>query len=168
VTGPAFSLPPPPAGWAGADLVRLVDPTGDAIAWIVPGRGALCAAFHVRGSDGQWQQVLGAEPDSDEGRGIAIGGEIAALHLLTRDPTSCALVLANQAAHVDCAILERRLVFEVCLGSTLSGSRVSVSLSSGFEASPLPIEVTGDIVNVETRPGAVAGDATGTMTVRIG
>ena len=132
MTGPAFSLPAPPAGWSGADLVRLVDPTGAAIAWLAPDRGATCAAFHVRGADSQWRQVLGVEPDNNGAFGIAIAGEIAKLHLLTRDPTSCELALPNQDARVGCAVVEERLVLEITLGPALSGSRVTVRLGAAM------------------------------------
>ncbi len=168
MTGPAFSLPAPPAGWSGSELVRLVDPTGDAIAWLVPERGALCAAFHVREANGEWRLVLGVEPGSDEAFGIAIADEIAQLHLLTRDPTSCELALPNRGARVGCAILESQLVLEITLGAALSGARISVNFGAAIGKEVLPIEVTGDVRNLETETHAIAGDVFGAMTVRIG
>jgi hypothetical protein len=168
MTGPAFSLPAPPAGWAGTDLVRLVDPTGDAIAWLVPERGALCAAFHVREANGEWRLVLGVEPNSDEAFGITIAGEIARLYLLTRDPTSCELAHPNHDARVSCAIVAGWLVLDITLGPARFGSRVSVSFGAAFGDDARPGEVVGDVRNVETGTGAIAADVFGTMTVRIG
>lgn len=78
--GPVVRVPAPP-GRARADLVRLVDATGLAMAWISPEEGARCVAFHVVEADG-WREVdSGAAGDS-------LGGVWA---LIERDPTSCLL-----------------------------------------------------------------------------
>ena len=45
-----FDTPTGPPGWAGqgANLVRIVDPTGRAIAWLAPGYGGNCVGYAVR------------------------------------------------------------------------------------------------------------------------
>ena len=47
---PAFDLPPAPAGWdgSGRPLIRIVDPSGDAVAWLAPAFDATCVGFVVR------------------------------------------------------------------------------------------------------------------------
>ena len=58
-----FDTPTAPPGWAGqgAELLRIVDPTGRAIAWLAPGLGASCVGYAVRQeapTPGGWRQVL--------------------------------------------------------------------------------------------------------------
>ena len=58
-----FDTPTAPPGWAGqgAELLRIVDPTGRAIAWLAPGLGASCVGYAVRQEGsvrGGWRQVL--------------------------------------------------------------------------------------------------------------
>src|SRR5690242_5433308 len=60
-----FDTPPAPPGWAGqgAELLRIVDPLGRAIAWLAPGFGGACVGYAVRqGNDehGPWHQILRA------------------------------------------------------------------------------------------------------------
>src|SRR4051812_45347463 len=60
-----FDTPPAPPGWAGhgAELLRIVDPLGRAIAWLAPGFGGACVGYAVRqseGEDGPWRQILRA------------------------------------------------------------------------------------------------------------
>lgn len=57
--GRAGTIPPTPPGWEDAPqrLVRLVDPSGEAAAWVVGDLGANCIAYAVRRPDG-WVQVL--------------------------------------------------------------------------------------------------------------
>lgn len=47
---PAFDLPPAPAGWdeSGRPLIRIVDPSGEAVAWLAPDFDATCVGFVVR------------------------------------------------------------------------------------------------------------------------
>lgn len=122
--GPAFDIPAAPPGGndAGAELIRIVDPAGKAIAWIATGSKAGCTGFAVRrpGSCGdRWTHAF--PPHSAGGRGALPDGawispilvlpEIRAtanragpgvrarpLHLrfFERDPT--AVVLAAEAA----------------------------------------------------------------------
>lgn len=58
-----FDTPTAPPGWAGqgAELLRIVDPTGRAIAWLAPGFGASCVGYAVREAGpapGRWRQVF--------------------------------------------------------------------------------------------------------------
>jgi hypothetical protein len=55
-----FDTPAAPPGWAGqgAELIRIVDPTGRAIAWLAPGLGANCVGYAVRRDDDTWRHLL--------------------------------------------------------------------------------------------------------------
>lgn len=58
-----FDTPVGPPGWVGmgAELLRIVDPTGRAIAWLAPGFGANCVGYAVRRDEpapGQWRQIF--------------------------------------------------------------------------------------------------------------
>jgi hypothetical protein len=58
-----FETPSGPPGWVGmgADLLRIVDPTGRAIAWLAPGFGASCVGFAVRSEEAGavvWRQLF--------------------------------------------------------------------------------------------------------------
>ena len=60
-----FDTLPAPPGWAGqgAELLRIVDPLGRAIAWLAPGFGGACVGYAVRpgaGEDSPWHQILRA------------------------------------------------------------------------------------------------------------
>ena len=46
----AFDLPAAPPGWdeSGLPLIRIVDPSGQAIAWLAPDFGAACVGYAVR------------------------------------------------------------------------------------------------------------------------
>jgi hypothetical protein len=48
--GPVFNLPSTPAGWDDkrSDLIRIVDPTGGAVAWFAPRHATQCIGFSVR------------------------------------------------------------------------------------------------------------------------
>ena len=77
--GPAIRVPPPPADTG--EIVRLVDPTGTAMAWIAVTDGArVIAAYRLR--DTEWVSIDPGEP----GRPLS-----GAWTLLERDPTSCLL-----------------------------------------------------------------------------
>src|SRR5215218_10451897 len=58
-----FDTPAGPPGWAGqgAELLRIVDPTGRAIAWLAPGLGGNCVGYAVRragDATGCWRHIL--------------------------------------------------------------------------------------------------------------
>lgn len=60
-----FDTPAAPPGWdgRGAELLRIMDPTGRAIAWLAPALGASCVGYAVRHDGpgpGGWRQVLHA------------------------------------------------------------------------------------------------------------
>lgn len=52
-----FVVPPPP-GRAGVERLRLVDPTGCAVAWLGYGERLAVLAFFVADQDGTWREVL--------------------------------------------------------------------------------------------------------------
>ena len=90
-------VPAPPDGWQRAALVRLVDPTGEAMAWVSAGTGA-CVAFHCRGNDGMWRL---ADPGPE---GSALPGT---WRLVSRDPTSC--VLGEESRQVQITVEGQRV-----------------------------------------------------------
>ena len=60
-----FDTPLAPPGWTGqgAELLRIVDPLGRAIAWLAPSFGAACVGYAVRqgnDADGPWRQIFRA------------------------------------------------------------------------------------------------------------
>ncbi len=65
IRGPAFGIPPAPPASAGAEPIRIVDPSGGAIAWIAPGAYAGCAGFAVRRPDAPADGWLNAFPPGD-------------------------------------------------------------------------------------------------------
>jgi hypothetical protein len=101
-----FDTPTGPPGWAGlgAELLRIVDPTGRAIAWLAPGFGANCVGYAVRHDEpapGHWQQIFHAGSPRDLraqslNHGCAILGpapnddsaHLAAWRFIERDPTA--------------------------------------------------------------------------------
>ncbi|MFN8511274.1 MAG: hypothetical protein U0232_00725 [Thermomicrobiales bacterium] len=111
-----FDTPVAPPGWVGmgAELLRIVDPTGRAIAWLAPGFGANCVGYAVRqdgAAAGGWRHVvrtggpreLRAHP-LDSGcavLGPESGGEGSAhgatWRFVERDPTAatCAVRIGN-------------------------------------------------------------------------
>jgi len=61
-----YRTPPGPGGRSGTDVVRVVDPLGLAIAWVVPALGGACVGFSVREDAGQtWRPML--EGDGEGG-----------------------------------------------------------------------------------------------------
>jgi galactose mutarotase-like enzyme len=61
----ATSAPVVPPGWVGAEerLIRIADPSGNAVAWLVGDSGANCIAYAVRRDNG-WVQIL--DPGSSD------------------------------------------------------------------------------------------------------
>jgi hypothetical protein len=102
-----FDTPAAPPGWAGqgAGLLRIVDPTGRAIAWLAPAYGGTCVGLAVRrGGDtsGGWRHILRSGGPRDLradplGYGCAVLGpgagnrhaaHLAPWRLVERDPTA--------------------------------------------------------------------------------
>lgn len=78
-------MPPPARDDIGpSDRIRLVDPTGCAVAWLAYGEALVVLGFFVRDDDGTWREVL-HEWIVDAGRGSQ------AWTLVVRDPTMAAL-----------------------------------------------------------------------------
>lgn len=55
-----IDTPAGPPGWEGrgAQLIRIVDPLGGAVAWLAPDCGANCVGYAVRRPGGGWVQVF--------------------------------------------------------------------------------------------------------------
>lgn len=100
--GPVFEMPASPLGWEGssAQLVRIIDPLGDAIAWFAPERGGCCVGLAVR------QAALPTEARASSWRDIVVGSAANPYFATTengdsttgspwrfveRDPASCKL-----------------------------------------------------------------------------
>ncbi|MGC4106851.1 MAG: hypothetical protein QM753_10940 [Thermomicrobiales bacterium] len=76
---------PPPAGSTGTDeRLRLVDPTGSAVAWLGYGETVIVLGFFVREDDGSWREVL-------RDCRVEAGFPDAAWTLIERDPTMARL-----------------------------------------------------------------------------
>jgi hypothetical protein len=116
--GPVFALPPTPAGWSGkrSDVIRIVDPTGRAVAWFAPERGAHCVGFSVR-TPHRWVSILAepdrlAVPEAAFGCAVIVSAAQAGCQpcgaqparnwqLLSRDPTSVTLGTPLDSAEQD-------------------------------------------------------------------
>ncbi|MGI8486696.1 MAG: hypothetical protein ACR2OU_20865 [Thermomicrobiales bacterium] len=108
-----FDLPAAPSGWegAGTDLVRIVDPRGEAIAWLAPHFGGACIGFairqeHPQSSGNSWLHALvSGTPDlvssQPESFGCVPIGDATqgAWSLIQRDPTGAVLASSIQSQH---------------------------------------------------------------------
>lgn len=102
-----FDTPVAPPGWVGmgAELLRIVDPTGRAIAWLAPGFGANCVGYAAQqdgAAAGEWQHLLRAggprelRAQSIDSGCAVLGPEVggggsahdAAWRFVERDPTA--------------------------------------------------------------------------------
>lgn len=97
VIRPVFTLPPAPERWGGStsQLIRIVDPAGDAIAWLDP-ETAACVGYAVRESSStstSWRHVLvGGLTRPDDSNHPAAGRNIRTTwRLVERDPAACTL-----------------------------------------------------------------------------
>ncbi|MGC4191033.1 MAG: hypothetical protein QM589_07700 [Thermomicrobiales bacterium] len=79
-----FTVPPPSnAVHSVADRLRLVDPTGNAVAWLGYGKVLVVLGFFVQ--DGEtWREVLRDRP-------VAVDGRASTWTLIERDPTMARL-----------------------------------------------------------------------------
>jgi hypothetical protein len=161
-----FDTPTGPLGWAGlgAELLRIVDPTGRAIAWLAPGFGANCVGYAVRHDEpapGHWQQIFHAGSPRDLraqplNHGCAILGpepndgsaHLAAWRFVERDPTAatcsvrCGAILLDLTARLEDAALHLDLLAtnEGSEAVTIaSGLRLNFNDSFRCDISPLPI-----------------------------
>src|SRR5918999_467527 len=121
-----IDTPAAPPGWedARAQVVRLVDPLGRAVAWLAPGAGGGCIGFAVRPSGergAEWVHIFQPAPPTawlgraGEAGEIAGGGvhctfaevesggvhrTLGAWQFVERDPTTVTLAIALGAARV--------------------------------------------------------------------
>lgn len=98
VIRPVFAFPSAPDGWVGptARLIRIIDPAGDAIAWLDSEAGT-CAGYAVREAHPEgtsWHHILVGIPAAAEQDS---GGRWS---LVERDPASCTLAPERQAGDV--------------------------------------------------------------------
>jgi hypothetical protein len=114
-----FDTPPAPPGWAGqgAELLRIVDPLGQATAWLAPGFGGACVGYAVRQGDeehGPWHQILRAAGphallDAPLDYGCVILGptptepeaaRLARWRFIERDPTAAVCAAQYDTVHL--------------------------------------------------------------------
>lgn len=110
--GAVFEMPAFPAGWDGSslDLIRIIDPLGDAIAWFAPDHGASCAGYAVRelGATAHalplWRDIVIGSPSNPTVTMTEDDDDSADVRwrLMERDPASCTMdwTLAS-GAHVE-------------------------------------------------------------------
>ena len=153
-----YRTPPPPPAWAGADIVRIVDPLGFAIAWVAPAVAGACIGFSVREDTASpWRSVfesgipnddapLGIEPLVRLDDGTVVPARLAGMAwtMLERDPISviatCEDCLTPHTVAVTCedGAMEFTLTGDGFAGARLlipnadipSGPDESASLSS--------------------------------------
>jgi hypothetical protein len=159
VTGPAFDLPAPPGGWSGRELVRLVDPTGTAIAWLASGTSAACVALHIRDPDGKWREVVN---DLSGHGGILVDGAPTAWTLVTRDPTSCELTCATPPASLQAQVADSALWLEL---GVATAHTVTIGFSPASAGLAIPIAAEGDAA---IEANVVTATVSNRLVLRIG
>ncbi|MGN6483014.1 MAG: hypothetical protein ACTHMX_01300, partial [Thermomicrobiales bacterium] len=92
---PRFGVPPPPAGSAGTpERLRLVDPTGCAVARLGYGERLVVLGFLVQASDGAWREVL-------RDRVVPVDPPADGWTLVARDPTMALLRAESDGVAVE-------------------------------------------------------------------
>lgn len=140
--------------------MRLVEPTGGAIAWLAPGRGAACVAFMVRDEADDWREVVGSADGGPVATGVAIDGQATTWRLVSRDPTACLLEREDERGRLQAWLADGCLWLELDIG----GGRV-VSIDVG---APVPIAVEGVADEVAVGPSSCSVRANGVFRVRVG
>lgn len=95
-------MPASPIGWeaSSAQLVRIIDPLGGAIAWFAPSMGARCVGFEVRPhnmpdeSRDEWRQVIveaAIRDRTDDRRNTDADRVQSEWRFVERDPASCTM-----------------------------------------------------------------------------
>src|SRR4051812_57296 len=145
-----FDTPAAPPGWVGkgAELLRIVDPTGRAIAWLAPGFGANCVGYAVRQDSpapGSWRHLLRAGGPRDlQTRPLDYGcavlgpesGDGGSAHLavwrfVERDPTAAMCSVQCDGIRLDLTARLEDAVLHLDLLATNEGAEV-VPIASGL------------------------------------
>jgi hypothetical protein len=103
-----FAVPPPVTAIAGsADRLRLVDPTGCAVAWLGYGEALVVLGVFVQEADGRWREVL-------RDALVDVGASPQGWTLVERDPTMARLRCdgGDEAFEVIAAMAEGALTIE--------------------------------------------------------
>lgn len=156
MTGPAFEMPAFPAGWGGptVDLIRIIDPLGEAIAWFAPDHGACCAGYAVRDgpmsshSQTSWREIVVGSPSNPT---VATGehgddSTDACWRFVERDPASCTMDWTlDSGARTEC----RRLT------AVLANARLSLDLLV-YNVGSEPIQAGANLrIILSSPPGIV-------------
>ena len=129
MTGAVFEMPASPTYWDGPalNLIRIIDPLGEAIAWFSPDHGACCAGYAVRAASGvtrsetSWRDIVAGSPSNPTVTASEhdAAATDASWRFVERDPASCTLDWTlNTGEHVE----HRRLT------ATLTDARLSLVL----------------------------------------
>jgi hypothetical protein len=132
-------MPASPTYWDGPalNLIRIIDPLGEAIAWFSPDHGACCAGYAVREASGftrsgtSWRDIVAGSPSNPTVTASEHDAATdASWRFVERDPASCTMDWTlNTVEHVE----HRRLT------ATLTDARLSLVLlvhNAGSE--PIP------------------------------
>jgi hypothetical protein len=141
VIRPVFAFPPFPEGWRGgaSRLIRIVDPAGDAIAWLDPSRGA-CVGFAVREATGDapsraFRHLLAVIPPDtgDDGPETSSFDPGPRWRFVDRDPASCTLGCQADVDGPTDAVL---------MTASLDDGILSLAYRLPASAPPSPLRVT--------------------------
>lgn len=150
MTGAVFEMPASPPNWDGptVNLIRIIDPLGEAIAWFSPDHGACCAGYAVREashstrSDTSWRNiVVGSPSDPTVTATVRDDSTTARWRFVERDPASCTMDWTRSSGvHVEyrrltATLSDRRLslVLLVCNAGSEpipAGTRLRIALTS--------------------------------------
>lgn len=112
MTGPVLDMPASPSGWeeSSAQLVRIIDPLGEAIAWFAPEFGGCCAGYAVRQAGdlardrAAWRDIIVGSRSMPsvvlrEGQG---GTNASRWRFVERDPALCTMDWTPHDAQGEC------------------------------------------------------------------
>ena len=100
MTGAVFEMPASPLNWDGptVNLIRIIDPLGEAIAWFSPDHGACCAGYAVREashstrSNTSWRNIVVGSPSNPTVTATVRDDSMTARwRFVERDPASCTM-----------------------------------------------------------------------------
>lgn len=114
-----YQVPPPPGGWEGRDLVRIVDALGIGAAWLDTRRLGSVVALYLRADAGDaWTRF-----ESDEGEPIVVVGDCEdRSSMWQRDPIAASFSSADGALLSHVYFDDGALGIETTVGISLHAS----------------------------------------------